>query len=171
MYEYILLGTGLGALAVLCLPIPQLQRLLLDVSAWALRLGLLAVLAGGAYLWCRPGEMPARVTRALNDFPGLLALLPEPDSPAFAPGLAFAVVAPLVPLLAILDVTRGLTRRAARTPAPAASRTAPDRTVGPLPPTEETMPVGVPLLRPVERRTAAAAMAAAGSDPATRAAR
>jgi hypothetical protein len=33
------------------------------------------------------------------------------------------------------------------------------------------MPVGVPLLRPVERRKAAVVMAAAGSHPATRAAR
>ena len=167
MYDHILLWIGLGVLTLLCLPIPPVQKLVLDVSAWALRLGAIALLAGGAYLWFRPGEMPAGVSRVLNDFPGLLSLLPERGSPAFGLGLACWAVTALVPLLAVLDVSRKLAGRVCQIRTLTATPAPPTRTASPVPPTEEPMPMGVPILRPVERRTAAEAMASAGSHPAT----
>src|SRR5207253_114391 len=111
----------------LCLPVQPVQRAVLTVSAWALRLGMIALLAGGAYLWFRPNELPAEVSRVLNDFPGMLSLLPDRGSPAFALCLACWVVAALVPLLAALDVTRKSAGRVVeiRTPAAAAAVVAP----------------------------------------------
>ena len=167
MSEHVLPWIGLGVLALLCLPIPPVQKLVLEVSAWALRLGLIALLAGGAYLWFRPGELPAGVSRVLNDFPGLLSLLPERGSPAFAPCLACGVVTALVPLLAVLDVSRKLAGRVRQIPTLTAVPTAPTRAAGPVPAAEQPTPVGVPILRPIERRRAAEAMAPAGSRPAT----
>src|SRR5688500_13184010 len=125
MIEHILLWIGLGALTLLCLPIPPVQKLVLEVSAWSLRLGMIALLAGGAYLWFRPSELPAGVSRVLNDFPGLLSLLPERGSPAFALYLACWVVAALVPLLAVLDVSRKLAGRVRQIRTLTAAPTAP----------------------------------------------
>lgn len=167
MSEHILLWIGLGVLTLLCLPISRVQKLVLAVSAWALRLGMIALLAGGAYLWFRPGELPAGVSRVLNDFPGLLSLLPERGSPAFALCLACWVVTALVPLLAVLDVSRKLAGRVRQIRTLTAAPTAPTRAAGPVRPAEEPMPAGVPILRPIERRRAAEAMASAGSHPAT----
>lgn len=169
MYEHILLWIGLGVLTLLCLPIPPVQKLVLEVSAWALRLGMIALLAGGAYLWFRPGEVPAGVSGVLNDFPGLLSLLPERGSPAFALCLACCVVTALVPLLAVLDVSRKLAGRVCQIRTLTAAPADPPRAASPVPPAEEPMPVGVPILRPIERRRAAEAMASAGSHPSTRA--
>ena len=53
---------GLALLLVLCLPIPAVQKLVLELTACALRLALLAVLAGAAYLWFRPAELPVNRT-------------------------------------------------------------------------------------------------------------
>jgi hypothetical protein len=167
MSEHILPWIGLGVLTLLCLPIPPVRKLVLEVSAWALRLGMIALLAGGAYLWFRPGELPAGVSRVLDDSPGLLSLLPERGSPAFALCLACWVVTALVPLLAVLDVSRKLARRGHQIPTPTAVPAAPTRADGPVPPAEEPVPLGLPILRPIERRGAAEAIAAAGSHPVT----
>jgi hypothetical protein len=158
MYEQILPWApwaGLALLAILCLPIACLQKLALEVTAWSLRVALLGLLAAGAYLWFRPGELPAEVTSALNNFPNLLAVLPEPGTPAFGLCAATLVVAVLVPVLAVLDVTRKLAGRRLRriralTAAPVAA-----------PPAAEPAPMGTPIERPVDRRTAAATIASA----------
>ena len=156
MYD-ILPWAGLGILLLLCLPILPVQRVVLAVSSWALRLALIGILAGGAYLWFRPGEMPARVAAVLNDWPGLLALLPDRGSPAFALCLACWIVTALVPILAALEVTR---RRAA-----VRERVVVEETRETVLPVGEPVvdEVGVPILRPIERRTAAAALAGAGT--------
>jgi hypothetical protein len=155
---------GAVLLAVLCLPIGSCQKFVLGVSAWALRLALLAILAGGAYLYFRPDEMPARVSNALNDFPGLLSLLPDRAAPHFGLCLACWIAAPLVPLLAALDVTRALAgRRLNRLRAIADGR--PEvvsvesrRTVVEAgPPVVEATPV----MRPIDRRTASATLTSA----------
>jgi hypothetical protein len=167
MYEQILPWVGLGVLLFLCLPIPAIQKLILEVSTWSLRLAMIALLAGGAYLWFRPGELPAGVSRVLADFPGLLSLLPERGSPAFGLCAACWVVAALVPLLAVLEVTRQIAgARLYRVRALTATPVAVVREAESLPLAEgeeQPVEVGVPILRPVERRTAAAAIATAGS--------
>jgi len=147
----------LGVLLFLCLPILTVQKVVLAVSSWVLRIALVGLLTAGAYLWFRPGDMPAQVSAVLNDFPGLLALLPERNSPAFALSLACWIVAALVPILAALDVAR---RRVAVRERETVEETR--ETVLPLgePVVEE---MGVPVMRPIERRTAAAALAVAGS--------
>jgi hypothetical protein len=162
MNEQILLWAGLGVLAVLCLPIAAIQKLVLEVCVWALRLALLGLLAAGAYLWFRPAELPAGVSAMLNDFPGLLGLLPARGSPAFALCLACWVVAALVPLLAILDVTRKLAgRRLCRIRALTAHPVILTPVAAPR--AAEPAPMAVPVLRPVNRRTAADAVANAGT--------
>jgi hypothetical protein len=156
MYD-VLPWVGLGILLLLCLPILPVQRVVLALSSWALRVALVALLAGGAYLWFRPGEMPAQVSAVLNDFPGLLALLPDRGSPAFALCLACWIVTALVPILAALDVAR---RRVA-----VGERVVVEETRETVLPVGEPVvdEVGVPILRPIERRTAAAALAGAGT--------
>jgi hypothetical protein len=158
MYEQLLPWApwaGLALLAVFCLPIACLQKLVLEVTAWGLRLALLALLAAGAYLWFRPGELPAEVTGVLGNFPNLLAVLPEPGTPAFGLCAATLVVAVFVPLLAVLDVTRKLAgRRLGRLRALTAAPVT-------APPPAEPAPMGMPIERPVDRRTAAAAIASA----------
>jgi hypothetical protein len=148
---------GLVVLFFLCLPILPIQRIVLDISSWVLRIALVGLLAGGAYLWFRPGDMPGGVSVVLNDVSGLLSLLPERGSPAFALCLSCWIVAALVPILAAIDVTR---RRVAVRERVAIEETR--ETVLPMgePVVEE---MGVPILRPIERRTAAAALAGAGS--------
>src|SRR5262245_40139056 len=111
MAEQILPWVGFGVLLLLCLPIPAVQKLVLEVSTWSLRLAMIGLLAAGAYLWFRPGDLPAEVSAVLSDFPRLLAILPDRGSPAFALVVACWVVAALVPLLVVLDVTRKLAGR------------------------------------------------------------
>src|SRR5262245_29120521 len=106
MVEQIIPWVGLGVLFLLCLPIRFLQKLVLEVSVWGLRLGMLALLLGGAYLWFAPGDLPAFVAVLLNDFPGFLSKLPPMGSPAFALTAACYIVVLLVPILAGLDVAR-----------------------------------------------------------------
>ena len=162
MYEQILPWVGLGVLFILCLPISPIQKLVLEVSAWALRLGMIGLLAAGVYLWFRPGNLPAEVSSALSNFPQLLSWLPDQATRQFGLCLACCAVAALVPLLAVLDVSRKLAGRLGRlrglavTP-PAETRSEPARPAEPA----EPVPVGVPILRPVERRTAAQTIASA----------
>src|SRR5215831_7561583 len=111
MYAQILPWVGLGVLFLLCLPIPPVQKFVLEVTAWVLRLALIGLLAAGAYLWFRPGDLPDEVSGALNDYPRLLSVLPDRGSPAFALCAACWIVLALVPVLAMLDVTRKLAGR------------------------------------------------------------
>jgi hypothetical protein len=105
---------ALVILAIFCLPIGACQKFILSIVSWALRFAMLAVLAGGAYLYFRPADMPAQVSNALNDFPRLLSILPDRSAPHFALCLASLIVAPAVPLLMVLDVTRALAGRRLR---------------------------------------------------------
>jgi hypothetical protein len=162
---------ALVVLFVLCLPVGCCQKLVLSLVTWLLRLLLLAVLAGGAYLYFRPTEMPAAVSNLLDDFPALVALLPERGAPHFGLCLATAIVAALLPLLLVFDVTRSLARRqrseirnlSDERPAAALAR---DREPmrGPassLVPDPEPPPVALPVLRPIDRRTASSTLAGA----------
>jgi hypothetical protein len=153
MNEQFVLWIGAGVLLLLCLPFSRIQKLVLEVFAWALRLAMIGLLAAAAYLWFRPAEMPGGVSAVLNDFPGVLALLPARGSPAFALCLACWIVAALVPFLAVLDVTRKLAGRVHRI------RTLTAHPVTAATPVEPVATV----LRPVDRRTAADVMAAAGT--------
>jgi hypothetical protein len=164
---------GLVVLAILCLPIGTCQKFILGIVSWALRLALVAVLAAGAYLYFRPGDMPAQISNGLNDFPRILSILPDRAAPHFALCLASLIVAPLVPLLMVLDVTRALAgRRLSRIRALAdgqadvvASRETSRRTVVEAVPAPlaETAPMAVPVLRPVDRRTASTTITEAAS--------
>jgi len=155
MYD-ILPWIGLGILFFLCLPIPSVQKVLLEVSAWVVRLTMIGLLAGGVYLWFRPDDLPAGVSRVLADFPGFLSVLPAVGSQTFGLCLSCWIATALVPLLAALDGGR----RAIRLSTPAVVvEHAPE----PLPLGEPVEEMGVPILRPVERRTAAAALASAGN--------
>lgn len=158
MYLQVVLWVGLGVLFLLCLPITSIQKLVLGIFAWVLRLAMIGLLAAGAYLWFRPGEMPAAVSGLLSDFPGLLALLPERGSPAFALCLACWIVAALVPILAILDVSRKLAFQMRQIRTVTAQPEAETRPIEPA-------FVSVPVLRPVDRRTAAEMIGAAGTRP------
>ena len=97
----------------------------------------------------------------LDDFSRLLAYLPDRASPFFGPCLAATIVAVLLPLLAMLDVARGLAgRRLGRL-----RRLADEPPVAPPVVVEPVRPVpeAVPALRPVDRRTAATTIATAGT--------
>jgi hypothetical protein len=108
MYEQVIAGVGLVLLLVLCLPFAAIQKLVLEVYGWVLRLALLALLGAAAYLWFRPEQLPVEATDTLNNFPRLRAFLPEPGTPNFGISVAALVVAVFLPLLAVLDVCRKL---------------------------------------------------------------
>ena len=108
------------------------------------------------------------------------ALLPAAGSLAFGPALACLVVAPLVPVLAAIDIAKRKPRAVAAVarpePAPkdraAEATESPEQTPRPRPEpevfpeaqeVEEPVPVGVPLMRPIERREAAGALASAAA--------
>src|SRR5262245_27323579 len=119
----VIVWAGLVVLAILCLPVAR--KFVLELSAWALRLAMLALLAGGAYLWFRPAEVPvgvqslfdaARWLRAgVSNFfdaePWLLSMLPDRSAAHFGICSASLVVLVLLPFLAMLDVTRRLAGR------------------------------------------------------------
>jgi hypothetical protein len=163
---------GLVVLAVLCLPIGWCQKFVLGIASWALRLALLATLAGGAYLFFRPGEMPAQVSNVFNDFPGLLSILPDRSAAHFGLCLACLVVATLLPFLMVLDVTRALAGRRLRrlravadgqADVVAARETVRRTTVVESAPAEAPVAEATPVLRPIDRRTASTTLARAGS--------
>jgi hypothetical protein len=168
---------GLVLLAILCLPLGSVRKFVLGLTSWALRLALLAVLAGGAYLYFRPAEMPAEVTSTIAGSPELVRLLPDPATPYFSLCLACLIAAPLVPILAALDVTRILAgRRTARLAAIAdghpvvMSASTPPRepvraAVVEQPvhvPQPAATPVALPVSRPIDRRTASTTITTAG---------
>jgi hypothetical protein len=153
---------GLVVLAILCLPVAR--KFVLELSALALRLSMLALLAGGAYLWFRPDAMPTGVSRAFDAEPWLLTILPDRSSAHFGICAACLVVMALLPLLATLDVTRKLAgwrlrriRMLTDEPVAVAAIAEPVAAV------VETPPEGVPVMRPVQRRTAANAIASTWS--------
>jgi hypothetical protein len=155
MYEQLIAWAGLALLAVFCLPLAGVHKLVLEISAWALRLALLALLGAAAYLSFYPEQLPAEVAEALNDVPRLKSLLPDPMAWYFGICVVAPVVVALLPLLAVLDVTRKLAGRRLRRL----------RVLSSSPPTAA---VHVPprsgiIVRQVDRRTAADAIVTAGA--------
>jgi len=157
----IIAWAGLVMLAILCLPVAR--KFVLELSAWVLRLAMLALLAGGAYLWFRPGDMPAGVSNFLDGEPWLLSMLPDRSAQYFGICASSLVVLALLPLLAALDVTRRLAGRVGRIRMLTDERVLEAAIAEPAPTVVETTPVGVPVMRPVQRRTAANAIASTWS--------
>lgn len=159
MTEQIIPWAALGLAALLCLPFAGLQKLILEASAWALRLGMLTLLAAAGYLWFYPEQLPAEIASALADFPRLKQVLPEPTAPHFGMSVAVPVVLLLIPLLAVLDVTRKIAGRPVRRL----------RLLTAAPKPEQVQPVAPPparsgvVVRRVDRRTAADAIVTAGA--------
>ena len=147
---------GLALLAVLCLPFARIQKLVLELSAWVLRLALLALLGAAAYLWLYPGDLLAEVTDTsntfLSSFPRLRGVLPGPGTPYFGICAAAFFVSVLLPLLAVLDVSCKLAGwRLRRLRALAAT------------PEIVEPPAPSPAAQRVNRRAAAEALAQAGA--------
>jgi len=160
LYEQVIAWVGLALLLVLCLPFAVIQKLVLEVSAWALRLALLALLGAAAYLWFRPGDLPVQVTDTLNTFPRLRGILPEPGAQHFGICATSIIVITLLPLLAILDVSRKLAGwRLRRLHTLATEPKAPAEAVEPPAP----QPRPAPVVRRVDRRAAATTLTEAGS--------
>jgi hypothetical protein len=106
----ILTWVGVGILFLMCLPFPRVSKLILEVSAFCLRLLLLATLVGGAYLWFHPEMVSAA---EVHDFyqglsPQLQQVIPAPGTPLFGLVLAGLAVLMYLPVLAVLDVCRQL---------------------------------------------------------------
>jgi hypothetical protein len=155
-YEQVIAWVGLALLVLLCLPLPRIQKVVLELSARGLRLALLGLLGAAAYLWFRPEDLPAEVSDAIAAFPPLADVLPAPGAQHFGICAAALIVVPLLPLLAALDVARKLAgRRLGRLRALAAEAKAPE--AAPAPPAPPA-PV-----RRIDRRSAASALADAGS--------
>jgi len=152
---------GLVLLAILCLPVAR--KFVLELSAWALRLAMLALLAGGAYLWFRPGEMPAGVSNFLDAEPWLVSILPDRSAAHFSICAASIIVTLLLPILAMLDVTRRLSGRRLERPRVVTAETVAEAPMAEPEPVVEPAPMGVPVMRPVQRRTAANAIASTWS--------
>lgn len=173
MVEPILAWVGFALMLLFCLPVAGLRKLLLELSALVLRLALLAVLAGAAVLWFRPDLLPSEVVGVVEPFPRVRSLLPEPGSQTFGLALAALVVAPLLPCLAMLDVTRKLAGRHLRilrrlvhatqtAPATSASVPAPVVVEAPIAESRHPQPVVPPQRRP-DRRAAADTIGDLGS--------
>ena len=160
MYEQVLAWGGLALLLVLCLPLAAVQKLVLEVYGWVLRLAVLALLGTAAYLWFRPEHLPVEVTDTVNDSPRLRALLPQPGTPNFGICAAALVVAGLLPLLAVLDVCRKLAGGRLRRLRGLAAGPAAE---APHPPAPAPQRGPSPSPRRIDRRGAADTMAEAGS--------
>jgi hypothetical protein len=158
MYEQIIPWAGLALLLILCLPIPPVRRLVLALTTWSLRLALLALLGGGAYLWFRPADLPAVVLDTAANCPRLLTILPDPTTQTFGIALAAILVGPMVPILAALDACRLAARRR---PDPDPAR--PAEAAAEVPP--QAPAARAPLRRPVGRGAAAETIASAGARP------
>ena len=158
LYAQIIAWAGLALLLLLCLPFAAIHKLILEVSAFVLRIALLGVLAAAAYLWFRPGELPPVVTSTLNDLPQVRSILPDPGMQYFGACLAGLIVIPLLPVLAVLDVSRKLAGwRLCRLRALAAEPKAVQSVSEPA----SAQPAVV--VRRVDRRAAANTLADAGS--------
>jgi hypothetical protein len=157
MYEQVIAWVGLALLLLLCLPFAAVQRRVLQVYGWALRLALLALLGAAAYLWFRPDQLPVGVTDTFTNFPLVMALFPEPGTQHFGISAAAVVVAMLLPLLAVLDVCRKF----------ANGRSGHRRVLGVGPGAEEPLPPAQrgssPAPGRIDRRAAAAALVQAAS--------
>jgi hypothetical protein len=171
IYEPILVGAGLVFLLILCLPFARIQKLVLEICALGLRLALLALLAAAGYLWFFPEQLPAEVTELVNRIPQT-GFFPAPGTPLFGACAAAVVVAMLLPVLAVLDVSRQLAgRRLARLRVLSAGRVVQAPPPVPVLKVVEA-PAPPPLLVPHEtsrtprradRQRAAETLAAAGS--------
>jgi hypothetical protein len=104
----VLLWVGFAVLLLLCLPFAGTRKLVLEVSAFVVRVALIALLIGGAVLWFRPDLLPSQVLTVLNREPLLRDILPSPEAQTFGLAAAALVAAVLLPILAMLDVTRRL---------------------------------------------------------------
>jgi hypothetical protein len=159
MYEPVLACAGLTLLFVLCLPFAGIHKLILELSAWTLRVLLLALLGAAAYLWFNPAQLPPEVVQSLSEFPRVRDALPDPTTPYFGVTVAAVVVTALLPVLAVLDVTRKLAGRRLRRLRTLASQPVVE-VVRSVPPAAERP---VPVLRRMDRRAAADALAGVGS--------
>jgi hypothetical protein len=99
---------GMALLIVLCLPLSGIQKLILELYALALRLALLGLVAAGAYLWFYPDDLPTTAAETFNSFPLMRENLPAPGTRAFGFSIAGFLMAALLPVLAVLDVSRKL---------------------------------------------------------------
>jgi hypothetical protein len=160
LYEQVIAWVGLALLLVLCLPFAGVQKLVLEVYGWALRLALLALLGTAAYLWFRPEQLPIEVWDTLKNVPLLQALLPEPGTQYFGISAAAPVVAFLLPLLAVLDVCRQLAGRRLRRLRVLAAGPGAEASLPPVP-APQRGPTPAP--RRIDRRAAADTMAEAAS--------
>jgi hypothetical protein len=159
-WEPILAWAGLVLLALFCLPIGALRKFVLELTALVLRLALLAVLVAGGLLWFRPEQLPVEVSSFVGSTPWLARILPAPGDPLFGPALACLIVGPLLPSLALLDVTRKLAGRTRRLRDLADAYAAVDRDAAGRP-VLDVLPVNPP--HRVDRRSAAEKMAEASS--------
>jgi hypothetical protein len=157
LYLPVIALVGMAVLAALCLPFSRIQKLVLELSAFGLRLALLALLGAAVYLWFYPGDVPAEVADTFNTFlntsPRLKAIVPEPGTQYFGICAAACVVVMLLPLLAVLDVSRKL----------AGWRLRRLRALAVAPPVVATAPAPAPATHRVTRRAAADVLADAGS--------
>jgi hypothetical protein len=157
LYAQVIAWVGLALLLVLCLPFARIQKLVLEVCTWVLRLALLALLAAAVYLWFRPGDLPVQVTDTLSTFPSPGGILPRPGTQHFGVCVASCLVAALLPLLTVLDVSRKLAGwRLRQLRAVAAEPKAAEETPAP-------QPRPAPVAHRVDRRAAAATLAGVGA--------
>jgi len=164
MTEQILAWSGLALCLVLCLPIAGTRKLLLELTALALRVAILCAVAGGAYLYFFPERLPAPIATMAEGWTWWPAGWPTAGEPAFGLVLAAAAVAPLLPILAAFDVTRKLAGRRTRSLMEVADAPIPMATPIPV----EVSPLVVPtaqvaappvVVRRTDRRAAAATLA------------
>ncbi|MCI0462377.1 MAG: hypothetical protein L0Z62_35950 [Gemmataceae bacterium] len=155
-YEPVLAWVAFAVVLLFTLPFAGTRKLLLEVCALAVRLTILALLAGGALLWFRPDLLPAEVVSYLDAIPGAWDILPPPASQVFGLVVGCTLAAALLPLLAILDVTRKLAGYRLRRLRQFADGRAP----APAPSAAEQP---APLPRRADRRAAADTLAEAGS--------
>jgi hypothetical protein len=158
LYIQVLAWLGLALLVLAFLFFSGIQKLVLELYAWLVRLALLGVVGAAAYLWFQPADLPVVVKDTLDELPRLRAILPETGTPSFGVYAATPLVFLLVPLLAILDVSRKLAGGRLRK---LRTLTEEQKVVQPQPAQIASRPT-VPVRR-VDRKAAANTLAEAGS--------